>query len=382
MCSIVNSGSHEGMPVGYLLTAVLWTGLALVAVAPPMPSSTRPWSWSFIFGTTVNELPFFAMYALMWSTLSTATSRDLTNPVGVVALATTTVGIGAMVVIARRGLATRAGLAAVLDTELSAGSEMPMRHPWWRFLVAPLSFRGRHVRRDANIAYGHAGRRNRLDVYFHRTERGGPVLVYFHGGGFRSGHKNREAKPLLHRLARQGWVCISANYRLAPDARFSDQLIDAKKAIAWAGQNADRYGGDPSRIHVAGSSAGGYLAITAALTPNDPDLQPCLVDADTSVVSVISLYAFYGSADSEPGVASSPHGYLKPDAPPMFIAHGDNDTVVLVDDARAFVRELGAVSTNPVVYAELPGVQHGFDMFRSARFEAVVDAVEIFLERS
>jgi acetyl esterase/lipase len=238
------------------------------------------------------------------------------------------------------------------------------------------------VRREANIAYGDAGRRNLLDVYRHRTKPGGPVLIYFHGGGFRSGHKNREGKPLLHRFARHGWVCISANYRLAPEARFPDYLIDAKQVIAWARHNARRFGGDPTRIYVAGSSAGGHLAITAALTPNDTDFQPGFSDTDTSVAGAISLYAFYGSPDSEPGVASTPLAYLNADAPPMFIAHGDNDTCVLVDDARAFARELDAVSTNPVVYAELPGAQHGFDVFRSARFAAVVDAIEVFIART
>ncbi|MGA9278399.1 alpha/beta hydrolase [Ilumatobacter sp.] len=370
------------MPIGYLITAVLWAALALVAMSPPMPSSTRPWSWSFILTMTVIELPFFAMYVLIWSTASTALSRDLSNPVGFAALVAAAIGMGALVVIARRGLASRTHLAAALDTSLSAGDALPRRHPWWRVLVAPLSFHGRQVRREANIAYGDAGRRNLLDVYHQRTNQGGPVLVYFHGGGFRSGHKNREGKPLLHRLARHGWVCISANYRLAPKARFPDYLIDAKQAIAWARRNADRYGGDPTRIYVAGSSAGGHLAVTAALTPNDPSFQPDFGDVDTAVAGAISLYGFYGSPDSQPGVASTPHAYINADAPPTFIAHGDNDTCVLVDDARAFAHELDAVSTNPVVYAELPGAQHGFDVFRSARFEAVVDAIEIFTDRT
>jgi acetyl esterase/lipase len=159
-------------------------------------------------------------------------------------------------------------------------------------------------------------------------------------------------------------------------------LIDAKQVIAWARRNADHYGGDPSRIYVAGSSAGGHVAFTSALTPNQPDFQPGFGDVDTSVAGAISLYGFYGSPDSEPGVASTPRAYLNADAPPMFIAHGDLDTCVLVDDARAFARDLEVVSANPVVYAELPGAQHGFDVFRSARFEAVVDAIEIFVNRT
>ena len=61
--------------------------------------------------------------------------------------------------------------------------------------------------------------------------------------------------------------------------------------------------------------------------------------------------------------------------------HGEQDTLVVVDEARSFASQLRATSSNPVVYAELPGAQHGFDLFRSRRFETVVDAVEAFAER-
>jgi acetyl esterase/lipase len=60
------------------------------------------------------------------------------------------------------------------------------------------------------------------------------------------------------------------------------------------------------------------------------------------------------------------------------VAHGDHDTVVLVEDARDFVERLRNTSTNPVVYAELPGAQHTFDLFHSMRFDTVVDAIEAF----
>ena len=58
--------------------------------------------------------------------------------------------------------------------------------------------------------------------------------------------------------------------------------------------------------------------------------------------------------------------------------HGELDTVVLVEDARDFVNQLRSASSQPVVYAELPGAQHTFDLFHSIRFETVVDAIEVF----
>jgi acetyl esterase/lipase len=89
------------------------------------------------------------------------------------------------------------------------------------------------------------------------------------------------------------------------------------------------------------------------------------------------LYAYYGPISSgEP--PSSPLAYVNTTAPPCFVVHGDQDTLVIVDDARRFVEQLSDVSSNPVVYAELPGTQHGFDLFRSKRMDAVLDAIEDF----
>lgn len=250
-------------------------------------------------------------------------------------------------------------------------------------LFAPLAVRRSDVERVADISYGDAGRWNTLDVYRRRSRPSSrPTLVHLHGGGFRSGRKSREARLLLYRLASRGWVCISANYRLSPAARFPDHLVDVKKVIAWVGEAGRGYGADPSTLIVAGSSAGGNLAATAALTPNDPRFQPGFEDADTSVTAAVVLYAYYGGyhRDDDPGQASSPLAHVRADAPPFFIAHGDRDMLVPVSTAREFVRRLREVSSNPVVYAELPGAQHTFDLYRSIRFTHVVDGIETFAD--
>ena len=57
---------------------------------------------------------------------------------------------------------------------------------------------------------------------------------------------------------------------------------------------------------------------------------------------------------------------------------GELDTIVLVEDVRAFVTGLRSASDGPVVYAELPGAQHTFDLFHSLRFESVVDGIQVF----
>jgi acetyl esterase/lipase len=97
-----------------------------------------------------------------------------------------------------------------------------------------------------------------VDVYRHRSHpSGAPTLVYVHGGGFFIGNKARDARPLIHRLASQGWVCISANYRLRPAATFPDHLIDLKKVIAWVREHGDEYGRRPRGGVRGRSSAGG-----------------------------------------------------------------------------------------------------------------------------
>ena len=88
-------------------------------------------------------------------------------------------------------------------------------------LIAPLRLPDPRVRRDRNVSYGPGGKANLLDVYRRRDTTAGPVFVYFHPGGFHSGSKNRQAKLLLETLAVQGWVCVSANYRLRVPFRVS-----------------------------------------------------------------------------------------------------------------------------------------------------------------
>lgn len=98
-----------------------------------------------------------------------------------------------------------AGWRATIDTAMAA--RLRRRPPLARILFAPFFVRRRDVERVANLRYGDAGKRNLLDVYRHRSHpSGGPTLIHLHGGAFRSGRKSNAARPLLYRLASQGWV--------------------------------------------------------------------------------------------------------------------------------------------------------------------------------
>jgi dipeptidyl aminopeptidase/acylaminoacyl peptidase len=76
---------------------------------------------------------------------------------------------------------------------------------------------------------------------------------------------------------------------------------------------------------------------------------------------------------------ASPMTHVGPDAPPMMLLHGTNDSLVPVDQARAMVDMLRAASPRPVVYVEYPGAQHAFDVFASTRTQAAVEGIERFL---
>jgi acetyl esterase/lipase len=261
------------------------------------------------------------------------------------------------------------------------------------------------VVRDIPYVEG-GGVRNRLDIYKPKagSERA-PVLLQVHGGGWTIGNKREQALPLMNHLAQQGWVCVTANYRLSPSATFPEHLIDLKKAIAWIRSEIASHGGDPGYIAVTGGSAGGHLSAMLALTANDPEYQPGFEDVDTRVDAAVPFYGVYDFsnhyrlqagrgidgfisryvlkkdpvADAEDFRRASPMHRMHPDAPPFFVIHGTHDSLASVEEARHFAQALQQSSKQPVAYAEIPGAQHAFEIFHSLRTSVVVQAVDRFL---
>ena len=78
--------------------------------------------------------------------------------------------------------------------------------------------------------------------------------------------------------------------------------------------------------------------------------------------------------------AASPVHHVHAGAPPFLVLHGSGDTVIPVEQARFFASRLRAASHNPVLYAELPGAQHGFDILGTARAAGVAATIETFLD--
>lgn len=277
----------------------------------------------------------------------------------------------------------------------------------WRSLARPFRLSDEvEVLRD--IAYTDAGRRGHLDIYRPKGKdlTDAPVLLQVHGGAWMVGDKREQGRPLMAQMAAKGWVCVAINYRLAPRNPFPAHIVDVKRAIAWIHEHIAEYGGDPGYVAITGGSAGGHLASLAALTANDPEYQPGFEDADTTVQVAVPHYGVYDLAGStglrsavgmrdqflaprvmqtsweeSPEVyeAASPILRITPDAPDFFVLHGTNDTLVSVEQARLFVQRLREVSEATVVYAELPGAQHAYDIFHSVRSGHVVRAIDRYL---
>jgi len=302
----------------------------------------------------------------------------------------------------RAGLGERYG-----DAIVPAVGERLAPAVHWRELAMPFPIRHPEVERIRNLVYVRAGDLDlKLDVYRRRDcPRGCPTLLQIHGGGWVVGSKDEQGIPLMLHLASHGWVCVSVNYRLSPRATFPEPVIDVKHAIRWIREHGPEYGADPEFLVVTGGSAGGHLAALVALTGNDPEYQPGFEEVDTSVRGCVSFYGVYDFTDRHghyrnPGLArllerrvmkatleeardayekASPMSRVRSCAPPFFVIHGDRDTLVPVDEARRFVAALRAAGGAPVIYAEIPGAQHAFEIFRSLRTTFVVHGVERFL---
>ena len=274
-------------------------------------------------------------------------------------------------------------------------------------LVMPFLFRRRGVKVVRNIQYREvAGRTLRLDIAMPEapgTNR--PAIIQIHGGAWIIGDKREQGWPLIGHLAANGWVCFNVNYRLSPAATWPEHLIDLKYALKWIRERADEYGIDPTFVAVTGGSAGGHLTAMMALTANDPEYQPGFEEADTTLQAAVPVYAVYDFTNRlgtmlehfhtqmlEPLIMkaffrkepdkfhrASPIDRVHRDAPPFLIIHGDRDTLAPVEDAQLFTETLRATSCSPVLYTELRGAQHAFDIFASPRTARMLDGTLRFL---
>lgn len=399
----------------YLLLSLVGAWLTWNAFRPTYAPARRA-LLSFFCGWLTAELALHHVVVHLLVTLVFAAEGAFRTTPGRVGLAISIVSWTALVV----GYFRSAQAAEVVERALvdSLGGDYRRRirpelaaklrdEPDWKQILVPFPMRHPEVERTRDIVFSRVrGVNLKLDVYRHRShpERC-PVLFEIHGGGWVVGSKNEQGIPLMLRMASQGWVCVTANYRLSPHATFPEHLIDLKAALGWIREHVAEFGGDPDFVIVTGQSAGGHLASLVALTGDDPEFQPGFESVDTRVRGCVSFYGVYdftdrhglwkhkdlarlleeqimkASLDEAPEAyeKASPMSHVSSDDPPFLVIHGNCDSLVPVEEARQFCASFRAVTRSPIVYAEIPGAQHAFEIFPSLRGELVLGGVERFL---
>lgn len=390
----------------YLAVSVNNVAYTLNALRPTKRSRVL-FGWSFFASWITIELAWVHLVWQIAFTAYAARKGALRTKAGRVGLALNVVSWAGLGLMVWRSLGARHEVRAVFKESGSAGAATGTFGAEVRKRSTP-KIKTRVIR---NVPFSRvAGKTLRLDVWqpAERSERGvlRPGIIQVHGGGWVIGDKREQGLPFLKHLAEHGWVGFNVNYRLSPGATFPDHLVDVKQAIAWVREHAAEYDVDPNFIAITGGSAGGHLTALAALTANQPHLQPGFEDADTSLQAAVPFYGVYDFTnrngawapdvvpkfigpvvvkaflDDEPEkfAAASPIDQVHADAPPFLIVHGDLDTLAPVETARDFADELRAVSKAPTLYLELKGAQHAFEVFPSIRANRVLRGARHFLE--
>jgi acetyl esterase/lipase len=260
-----------------------------------------------------------------------------------------------------------------------------------------------------NVRYGKVGDADLLlDVYRPKTmpKELMPAVVWIHGGAWAYGDKEN---PLALFLAYYGYFVVSIDYRLVPMHKFPAPLEDAKCAVRWLRANATQMRVNPDRIGVWGASAGGHLAAMVGLTSDRREFDGNGGHA-TNSSRVQAVCAFFPPTQWEPFVdnderqrqilfnflgasyaakpdlyrQASPVTYVKKDAPPFLLVHGDADPEVPVSQSErldAALRDVGA----EVTFIRVKNANHSFQSANGSpiapRYQEIQRAVIAFFQR-
>jgi acetyl esterase/lipase len=248
----------------------------------------------------------------------------------------------------------------------------------------------------------------KLDLYLPaavRVERGVPVVVLVHGGGWRSGFRS-EFAPMAMRLAQRGYAAVTVSYRLSGEALYPAAIHDVRAAVRWVRTHAGEYRLDPQRIALAGGSGGGQIASLAGVTGHLDKFDPGAATSSVSssvqaIVTIDGLSDFTSEAaraneddpSKHPSAAgawfggryaektalwqeASPIRYVRPGmAPILFVDSAQPRFAVGRDEMVAKMKEVGASSR----VALLPDTPHSFWMF-DPWLQPTVDATVSFLD--
>ena len=187
--------------------------------------------------------------------------------------------------------------AASAGTNTITGPDIQITHT---YLLPATSLAKMKV--SENVVYATQSPSQRLDIYMPKGVVKPPLVVWTHGGGFVFGDEDimkfDEAAKLLEVFIKNGIAVASVNYRLAQESPFPAAGVDTKRAIRFLRANASKYGYDPKRFATGGDSAGGYLALMAAITGDKSSPFDDATDPNRKTSAAISVVMdVFGNAD-------------------------------------------------------------------------------------
>lgn len=219
--------------------------------------------------------------------------------------------------------------------------------------------------------------RLQLYIFSPETPRNAPAIVFFFGGGWKSGTPQQFESQCRH-LAQRGMVAITADYRVQSrhQVKPTECVADARSAMRWVRAHAEELGIDPNRIAAGGGSAGGHLAAsTAFISEFDATSDDQTVRAEPDalilfnpalVLAPIEGLNLNKAAERVPeerlGTKPekiSPAHHIRSQGPPTIIFHGRNDTTVPYATAEAFTEKMKAAG-NRCELKGYEGQKHGF----------------------
>lgn len=224
---------------------------------------------------------------------------------------------------------------------------------------------------STNLAYG-ADPRQCLDVFTPSGAKDRPVLVFVHGGAFTRGSKSVDGNiydNVLYWFARQGFVGVNIEYRLAPAARFPAGAQDVGLAVDWIAKNIGRYGGDPKNIVLMGHSAGGCHVASYLLDPEAGVTPHASIKAAILVSARLRLETLPGNPNAknvaaycgdDPAVLErcSPVTHIERCRWPVFVAIAEYENRYLDSYGLEFASRLGMVRGQAPRFVQMLGHNH------------------------
>ncbi len=195
--------------------------------------------------------------------------------------------------------------------------------------------------------------KHKLDIYAPKGVESAPVLMFVHGGAWKSGDR-KQYDDFGKRWAKLGFMTAVVSYRLTPAMaaksalKHPDHVKDVARAFAWVKKNAKEYKGDAANLWIAGHSAGSHLAALLALDDQYLKAEGC---AKSDIKGVLALSGVYSTemvgrfadvfGDDAAGHAkAAPLGHVSDKQPPFLVCYADHDVPSMREDSAKLVEAL------------------------------------------